>query len=100
MAKPAIQKAAAAGIKEFVMFHKIKNVAPLPDMCLIIDFIEGGTKRYDMKPLIEKFDVFKDLKQNGLFDMVRLDIGGYGIVWNEYIDLACNELWENGERLP
>ena len=78
------------------MFHKIKNVQPLPDMVLHVEFVGGAIKYYDVKPLMNKWEVFKDLKQGELFNFVRVDTGGYGIVWNDYIDLACNELWENG----
>jgi len=78
------------------MFYRIKSVKPLPDMILHVEFMSGNVKRYDVKPLMGKWEVFKDLAQGGLFDLVRVDKGGYGIVWNEYIDLACNELWING----
>ena len=78
------------------MFHKIKNVCPLPDMILYVEFINGSAKCYDVKPLMDKWEVFKDLTQGRLFDLVRVEACGYGVVWNEYIDLACNELWENG----
>ena len=78
------------------MFHKIKNVCPLHDMLLYVEFISGDAKCYDVKPLMNKWEVFKDLKQGKLFDFVRVDTGGYGVIWNEYIDLACNELWEKG----
>lgn len=27
---------------------------------------------------------------------VKVDAGGYGVSWNDDIDLSCNELWENG----
>ena len=30
------------------------------------------------------------------FGCVCVDVGGYGIVWNDNLDLACDELWENG----
>ena len=79
-----------------IMFHRIKSVRPLSDMVLHVEFINGNTKHYDVKPLMKKWEVFKDLTQGGLFDLVSVDTGGYGIVWNEYIDLACNELWING----
>jgi hypothetical protein len=65
-------------------------------MVLHVEFICGNIKHYDVKPLMNKYEVFKDLVQGKLFDLVRVDNGGYGVVWNEYIDLACNELWENG----
>jgi len=78
------------------MFHKIKNVQSLPDMILHVEFISGDVKFYDVKPLMDKWEIFKDLTRGGLFNLVCVDTGGYGVVWNEYIDIACNELWENG----
>ncbi len=36
------------------MFHKIKNVSALPDFRLSVQFSEGVTKIYDVKPLFEK----------------------------------------------
>jgi hypothetical protein len=38
------------------------------------------------------------LQRKTLFDLVHVEVGGYGIVWNKDIDLACNELWENGKE--
>ena len=81
------------------MFHRIKNVKPLSDMILYVEFINGEVKYYDVKPLLNKWEVFKDLKENNLFNLVSVDTGGYGIVWNDYIDLACDELWENGKSV-
>ena len=81
------------------MFHKIKSVKPLSDMILYVEFINGEKKYYDVKPLMDIWEVFRDLKQNNLFNFVSVDAGGYGIMWNDYIDLACNELWENGNSV-
>jgi hypothetical protein len=78
------------------MFHKIKSVRPLPDMCLHVEFLSGEAKHYDMKPMMAKREVFRDLAQGGLFGLARVDAGGHGVAWNDYIDLACNEIWENG----
>ncbi|WP_423805896.1 DUF2442 domain-containing protein [Phascolarctobacterium succinatutens] len=40
---------------------------------------------------------FKALKYtNVLFNLVKVDVGGYGISWNDDLDLSCDELWENG----
>lgn len=80
------------------MFHKVKSVNALPDYKLSVQFAEGVTKIYDVKPLFEKWAVFKTLKDNPeLFSSVEVDTGGYGIIWNDDIDLACDELFENGE---
>ena len=32
----------------------------------------------------------------GLFEQVKVDSGGYGISWNDELDLSCNELYYNG----
>ncbi len=79
------------------MFHKIKNVSALPDFRLSVQFSEGVTKIYDVKPLFEKLPCFVELK-NSLdeFYSVYVDVGGHGIVWNDDLDLSCDELWANG----
>ena len=82
------------------MFHKIKNVAALPDYRLSVQFSEGVTKIYDVKPLFEKLPVFAALKDDvRTFYSVSVDIGGYGIVWNDELDLSCDELWEHGTQV-
>lgn len=79
------------------MFHKIKSVASLPDFKLSVQFSEGVTKLYDMKPLFKRFPVFKQLENDPAeFAGVSVDVGGYGIVWNDELDLSCDELWDNG----
>jgi len=80
-----------------MMFHKIKHVAPLTDYKLSVQFCEGITKLYDIKPLLEKLPVFETLKENqALFYNVAVDVGGYGVVWDDELDLSCDELWQNG----
>ncbi len=82
------------------MFHKVKNVFALPEYKLSVQFSEGVTKIYDVKPLFEKLLPFVDLKNNPQeFACVSVDVGGYGIVWNDELDLSCDELWENGARV-
>ena len=79
------------------MFHKVRNVYPLEDYQLLVQFIDGTTKIYDVKPLFDWRDVFKTLKENDLFYAVSVDVGGYGISWNDDVDLACDELYYNGK---
>ncbi|MBQ7976687.1 MAG: DUF2442 domain-containing protein [Clostridia bacterium] len=78
------------------MFHKIKNVSSLTDYRLSVQFAEGCTKIYDVKPLFDAIPAFKELKEPHLFSEVTVDVGGYGIIWNDDLDLSCDELWENG----
>lgn len=82
------------------MFHKVKNIMPLSDFELVAQFCEGVTKVYDMKPLFDRLPVFARLKEHPeVFDTVQVDVGGYGIVWNEELDLSCDELWEHGMQV-
>ena len=79
------------------MFHKVKAVNALPDYRLSVQFAEGVTKIYDVKPLFEKWPPFRSFQNDpALFSGVEVDVGGYGIVWNDDLDLSCDELWENG----
>lgn len=81
------------------MFHKVKGVAALPEHKLSVEFAEGVTKIYDAAPLMERIPVFKELEDEALFGSVQVDAGGYGIVWNDDIDLSCDEIWDNGEEV-
>ena len=78
------------------MFHKIKTVSALPEYRLSVQFAEGVTKIYDVKPLFKSIPQFKALENFSEFGAVTVDVGGYGIVWNDDLDLSCDELWEHG----
>ncbi len=78
------------------MFHKVKSVTPLKDYKLSVQFSEGVTKKYDVKPLFKRIKIFNNLKDEKLFNKVHVGQGGYGIIWNDEIDLSCDELYENG----
>ena len=79
------------------MFYKVQDVKPLEKYKLLVTFQNGEIKKYDVKPLFDKWQVFKDLIYiNGLFQQVKVDAGGYGISWNDDIDLSCDELYYNG----
>ena len=79
------------------MFFKVKMVRPLVEYILLIDFQNGEQKKYDVQPLFEIWEPFRALSLiEGLFEQVKVDDGGYGIYWNDDIDLSCNELYNNG----
>lgn len=82
------------------MFHKIKAVNPLPDYMLSVQFAEGITKLYDVKPLIIQWDQFRSFEEHPeLFVDVKVDSGGYGIIWDDDLDLSCDELFANGKTV-
>ena len=81
------------------MFHKVKEVHPLPGLLLNVQFVNGSTKLYDVAPLTQRFDEFRNLEKDHLFEDVEVDPGGYGISWNDDLDLSSEELWEHGESV-
>lgn len=81
------------------MFHKVKDVAALPGMRLSVQFANGTTKLYDVAPLLKRFDAFRALGEGRTFEDVAVDPGGYGVSWNDDVDLSCDELWEHGEEI-
>ncbi len=80
------------------MFHKIISVYPSEDFCLLAHFTDGSARLYDVKPLLTQNKYFADLAVvPTLFSAVQVDVGGYGVSWNDDIDLDANEIWQNGK---
>ncbi len=82
-----------------VTYPKITSVVPEGKKHLIVTFSNGVQKWYDCSPLLDS-PVFAPLQNEWLFKSVQVDSGGYGISWNEEIDLSESELWENGQAYP
>lgn len=79
------------------MYHKIKSAAALSGYVLRACFSDGTAVDYDMSPLFEKFEAFQAFQTiPGLFQKVQVDPGGYGVSWNDDLDLDGEELWANG----
>jgi hypothetical protein len=80
------------------MFHTIESVEPLRDFNLYVVFRTGEKKIYNVSLLIEKYEPFQSFKMTrGLFEQVKVAGGGYGVYWNDEIDISCNELYVNGK---
>ncbi len=74
---------------------RIATVRPLDDYRLLVRFVNGVEKVYDCTPLLQR-EPFRLLSNPAFFKAVQVDAGGYGISWNEAIDLSEYELWTNG----
>ena len=77
-------------------FPKIKSVDPLSEKRLQVAFVSGEIKIYDCKPLLSE-NAFGPLKDDAFFQNVKVDATGYGISWNDFVDLSESELWINGQ---
>lgn len=81
------------------MLNKIMSASFLDDYIIYAQFANGITKKYSLKKLFDEIKVFNELKENDLFKYGVVDTGGYGISWNDKIDLSADEIWENGEEI-
>lgn len=80
------------------MTYKIKEVKPLENFVVAVIFQDGVEKEYDTKQLFDRFPQFQAFeKEMGLFGKVDVDAGGYGIAWNDELDLGADEIWYNGK---
>ncbi len=76
---------------------KIQSVKPLEDRRLLVTFVTGDEKVYDCNGLLH-LDVFQVLKNEAFCKSVKVDAGGYGVSWNDDVDLSECELWANGRE--
>ena len=77
---------------------KIQSVTPLKDKRLLVKFVNGVEKTYDCTQLLH-LEAFQRLENEGFFKSVRVDPGGYGLSWDDDVDLSEYELWVNGKEL-
>ncbi len=74
---------------------RIESVHPIEPMRLLVRFRNGEERIYDCAHLLSRPD-FELLTVPAFFRAVRVDPGGYGISWNDDMDLSEYELWTNG----
>jgi hypothetical protein len=75
-------------------YPRILSAKAIDDHTLMIEFTNQEVKQYDVHHLLEN-PMFAPLRQPAFFRNFKVEPGGYGIVWNEDIDLSEYELWKN-----
>lgn len=81
-----------------VMLIRAISVRFLEDVSLEMTFQDGKIVRYDMAKMFSKYPQLEELRKNRpLFENGKLDIGGYGIVWNDELDFSTASIYECGE---
>ncbi len=79
------------------MTHRIQSVTAKENYMIEAVFFNGEVKRYDVTQLFTVFPQFKMLlKVKNLFESVVVDVGGYGISWNDDLDIDAETIWEEG----
>ena len=79
-------------------YPKVKSAQAVDERTLVIEFENKQKKKYDITPLLEN-SMFSPLKNPALFKAVRVDQGGYAVVWDENIDISEYELWSHGQSI-
>jgi hypothetical protein len=74
---------------------RITYLQALPNYRLFLIFDNGEIKIYSLSERLQS-PAFAPLKDESLFNTVRLANGGYGVIWNDEIDLSEYELWVKG----
>ncbi|MBZ4218615.1 MAG: DUF2442 domain-containing protein [Chlorobium sp.] len=77
---------------------KIKAIKTGAKTQLRVTFECGTEKLYDCSQLLARPE-FQLLKTPAFFNGVRVDPGGYGISWNDDVDISEYELWTNGKTV-
>jgi len=79
-------------------YPRIHKAEAINDTTLIIEFTNQEIKKYDIRHLLD-IPMFSPLRQPVLFKNFKIEPGGYGIIWNEDIDISEYELWRNSVTL-
>ena len=79
------------------MYNRLTNVSFKENLIIIAKFNDGKVVSYDIRQLYEQFPIFKELEKNPvLFINGKIAPGGCGIIFNDEIDIATEELYEFG----
>jgi hypothetical protein len=77
-------------------YPKILEAKAIKPFLIEVIFNNNFKKYYDFKELLN-YDIFIPLRDYAFFKNFQVSSGGYGIEWNEEIDLSESELWLNGK---
>lgn len=76
------------------MDYLVKAVIAEDDYTLLVDFVDGKRKRFDMKPIIARGGVFERLKNLDFFKKAHVDRDT--VAWDDIIDIAPESLYDRG----
>jgi hypothetical protein len=80
-------------------YPSIRSAEAADEHIISVEFSNNERRRYDVTPLLSK-EIFEPLRNPVFFRNFKVDTGGYGIVWNEDIDISEYELWIHGIPMP
>jgi len=78
------------------VFHRICAVSVVEPFRLRAVFADGVEKEYDLRRWENRPEFSLLFRHPALQTAVRVEPGGYGISWNDNIDLSAEEIFWNG----
>lgn len=81
------------------MHRIITKLEPKENLTLLATFADGEIVSFDVKSMFEKHPVFRRLENQELFSKVKIDGVGYGISWDDEIDLSSDGIYLRGRHV-
>ena len=78
--------------------ERIVSAKAIDDQTLMVKFTNLEIRKYDISKLLDN-PMFAALRNPRFLRNFSIEPGGYGLVWNEEIDISEYELWQNGISL-
>lgn len=89
-----------------IIYHKnmnsiylIKDIKLMSDFTIVITFSNKEVRMLDMKPIMEEYPLFHALEENNLFKAAKIDLGGFGLVWNEEFSISAGDAYSRSTPL-
>ena len=82
------------------MSHKIQSATMLSNTIIQAKFMGGEIVQYDVRnlfPILPQFEIL--LHDTFLAFNLHTDVGGYGVSWNDDLDLDAETIWEDGTMI-
>ena len=81
------------------MHRIITKIKTLNNMEFEATVSDGEVVLFDVKTLLEKYPVFHQLEDECLFNQLKIDGIGYGVSWNDELDLASEGIYSRGKHI-
>lgn len=81
---------------------KVEDIVPLQNYTLLVFFRDGVIKKCNIKEFFEKnraLETFLSINKD-MFKYVHVQPGGYGIRWEENMNISDGELYDSGVQVP
>jgi 5'(3')-deoxyribonucleotidase len=78
--------------------ERIVFAKAIDDKTLMVKFTNLEIRKYDISKLLDN-PMFAILRNPGFFRNFKIEPNGYGLIWNDEIDLSEYELWQYGISL-